>query len=84
VVGNVLQHTLSTFVGHSGSPLLVQRGDKFVAIAIHKGAPPHKNFNEGRLITKEVMRSVLTWENEMAQEIRFNLMKDNVTSVIKV
>jgi hypothetical protein len=80
-VGTALQHQLSTFEGNSGSPLLVRRGGRHMAIAIHKGAPTKAQFNCGRLITRELMVTLLTWEKEMASEIRFSVMKNSVDSV---
>jgi V8-like Glu-specific endopeptidase len=81
VAGDALQHKLSTLVGNSGSPLLVRRGDKFFAVAIHKGAPATAQVNCGRIITKELMGQVIAWEKEMASEIRFSIMGNSRTSV---
>jgi hypothetical protein len=72
-----IRHRITTIAGNSGSPLLVKRNKKEVAIAIHKGERKGAPYNGARAITRDLLADLLTWEKEMASEIRFCLMTSN-------
>lgn len=59
---NSLKHWVSTYVGNSGSPLLVSRKNTLFAIAIHQGSSTDGKFNRARLITKNLLTDLLLWE----------------------
>jgi V8-like Glu-specific endopeptidase len=57
-----MKHKLSSFPGNSGAPLLVKRGNKLVAIGIHKGEYYNINANVARIITNDLLLDLMKWE----------------------
>jgi V8-like Glu-specific endopeptidase len=74
VDGIIIKHRFSTFEGNSGSPMLVERGGKLLAVALHKGTPNQADYNCARIITKEMLMDLMIWEKEMSSEIKFSLL----------
>lgn len=57
-----LHHKLSTFSGNSGSPIVVKRGGRLFAVAIHKGARFDGSYNLARLIKGDMLMNIMFWE----------------------
>jgi V8-like Glu-specific endopeptidase len=60
-----IKQQLTTEPGKSGSPILVKRENKIIAIGIHKGGLPNSDYNIGRAITDDLLFNLVKWEKEM-------------------
>jgi V8-like Glu-specific endopeptidase len=61
----VIRHRLTTSKGNSGSPLLVKRDGKFVAVAIHKGSRKGASHSVATAITPAILQNLMIWQKEM-------------------
>lgn len=54
---------------------MIKKGNKYLAIAIHKGVSNKNDTNCGAIITEEILLDLMCWEKEMASSIKFHTMK---------
>jgi V8-like Glu-specific endopeptidase len=62
----IIRHQIATLSGSNGSPLLVRRDEKIIAVGIHSGAINELGSSQARAITKDVLSNLLIWEKYMA------------------